>query len=83
MSRRRKRKNLKPAVLDYEQIVRDVAQAQLATHHIPAVVAQEVNKAWKQLPNSDPKRGPKSWFHDLFSTLWGIKTGDSALLTKH
>lgn len=72
---RKKRRNKKGNSQDpfnIESIVRDVAGMQMATQHIPAIVAQEVRKAWKQLPNTDPRRGPKSWFHDPLSLQYSL-----------
>ena len=70
MSRRRPRRVR--ADFDMNNIVREVAAMQLATQHVPAMVAQEVRKAWKQLPNVDPKRGAKSWFHDPLSLQYSL-----------
>lgn len=71
MSRRKKHKT-SSAPMDMNHIVRDVTAMQLASQHIPALVAQEVRKAWKQLPNVDPKQGPKSWFHDPLSLQYSL-----------
>jgi len=57
---------------DMEKAIREVAQMQMATAHVPAIVAQEVQKAWKQLPNVDPKRGAKSWMHDPLSLQYSL-----------
>lgn len=73
MSRRRPRRRRRDlGRFDMSQIVREVASMQMATAHIPSVVAQEVRKAWKQLPNVDPKRGAKSWFHDPLSLQYSL-----------
>lgn len=66
-----RRKPITPS-FDYEEIVRNVAQAQIATQHIPAIVAQEIKKSWKQVPNVDPERSPKSWFHDPLSLQYSL-----------
>jgi hypothetical protein len=58
--------------MDMDKVIAEVAQMQLATAHVPAIVAQEVKKAWKQLPNSEPKRGAKSWFHDPLSLQYSL-----------
>ena len=58
--------------MDVQQLIQDAVRLQAATQHIPAMVSQEINKAWKQLPNSDPKRGPKSWFHDPLSLQYSL-----------
>jgi hypothetical protein len=73
MSRRRpKRRKRDFTQYDMGEIVREVASMQMATAHVPAIVAQEVQKAWKQLPNVDPKRGAKSWFHDPLSLQYSL-----------
>jgi hypothetical protein len=54
------------------EIVKSVAAAQAATHHIPAIVAEEMRKSWKQIPNTDPQRSPKSWFHDPLSLQYSL-----------
>lgn len=59
-------------VFDYESIVRDVARMQMATHKIPALVAEEIKKGWKQLPNTDASRSPKSWFHDPLALQYSL-----------
>jgi hypothetical protein len=70
--RRRSKRRNEPQGFDLERAIRDVAQMQMATAHVPAIVAQEVRKAWKQLPNTDPSRGPKSWFHDPLSLQYSL-----------
>lgn len=57
---------------NYDDIVREIARAQIATQHIPAIVADEIKKGWKQLPNTDPKRSPKSWFFDPLSLQYSL-----------
>jgi hypothetical protein len=57
---------------DYEQIVRDVARMQMATQHIPAAVREEIQKGWKQLPNTDAARSPKSWVFDPLSLQYSL-----------
>lgn len=57
---------------DYEGIVRDVARMQMATQHIPAMVSQEIQKSWKQLPNTDARRSPKSWFVDPLALQYSL-----------
>lgn len=73
MSKRRRAKgnNGRPS-LDMESVIQAVAQAQIATQHIPALVAQEIRKSWKQIPNVDPARSPKSWFHDPLSLQYSL-----------
>ncbi len=77
MGRRRRKKgnvgdSFSGGQFDLEKAIRDVAQMQMATAHVPAIVAQEVKKAWKQLPNVDPKRGAKSWMHDPLSLQYSL-----------
>lgn len=45
---------------------------QMATQHIPALVATELKKGWKQLPNADANRSPKSWFHDPLALQYSL-----------
>ncbi len=73
MSRRRRNKSPEQqAKYDMNNIVKEVMSMQAATQHIPVMVAQEVKKAWKQLPNVDPKNSPKSWFHDPLSLQYSL-----------
>jgi len=75
MSRRRKDKGASmsgPLGLNMESIIKTVAAAQVATQHIPVIVAQELRKAWKQIPNTDPQRSPKSWMHDPLSLQYAL-----------
>lgn len=74
MSRRKKKKkrSLNPGEIDYEQMIRDVAKYQMATKDIPAIVAKELKKGWKQLPNTDANRGPKAWFHDPLALQYSL-----------
>jgi hypothetical protein len=76
MARRRRRRKVNHqgggGAFNLNEVIRDVAQMQMATAHIPTVVAQEVRKAWKQLPNTDPSRSPKSWFHDPLSLQYSL-----------
>jgi HK97 family phage portal protein len=58
--------------IDFEKAIREVAQMQMATAHIPALVQQEIQKGWKQLPNTDPKSAPKSWFADPLSLQYSL-----------
>lgn len=71
MAKRKKSKQELPE-FDYEQIVKDVARMQLATQHIPALVNEEVRKSWKQLPNTDAQRAPKTWFNDPLSLQYSL-----------
>jgi len=57
---------------DYGEIVKAAVAAQAATAHIPALVRQELEKGWKQLPNTDPARSPKSWFFDPLSLQYSL-----------
>ena len=57
---------------DYADIVRNVAQMQMATQHIPALVAEQMKKGWKQLPNTDPSRSPKTWFVDPLALQYSL-----------
>lgn len=45
---------------------------QMATQKIPNLVAAELKKGWNQLPNTDPKRSPKSWFFDPLSLQYSL-----------
>jgi hypothetical protein len=74
MSRRRRTHSASTTSggLDMTEIVKSVAAAQAATHHIPAIVAEEMRKSWKQIPNTDPQRSPKSWFHDPLSLQYSL-----------
>ena len=69
---RTRRKGRRQPSFDYEGIVRDVAQMQMATQHIPAVVAENIRKGWKQLPNTDAKRSPKTWFVDPLALQYSL-----------
>lgn len=57
---------------DYSEIVKAAISAQAATAHIPALVKSEMEKSWKQLPNTDPARSPKSWFFDPLSLQYSL-----------
>lgn len=57
---------------NFEDIVRDVAKMQMATQHIPAIVSQEIQKGWKQLPNTDAQRSPKTWFVDPLALQYSL-----------
>lgn len=57
---------------DYAEIVKAAVAAQQATQHIPALVAQEMQKSWHQLPNTPPQRSPKSWFFDPLSLQYSL-----------
>lgn len=57
---------------DYTEIVKAAISAQAATAHIPALVKQELEKGWRQIPNSDPARSPKSWFFDPLSLQYSL-----------
>jgi hypothetical protein len=73
MSRRRKGPE-KPDIskgFDMQQIVGQVMAMQAASHQIP-VIAKEMAKAWKQIPNTDASRSPKSWFHDPLSLQYSL-----------
>lgn len=54
--------------VDFNRIVEVVAQAQIATQHIPALAAEHVRKAWRSMEKSTAERGPKAWFMDPFDT---------------
>jgi hypothetical protein len=58
--------------LNYEQMIRDVAKMQIATQHIPAIVSEEIQKGWKQLPNTDASRSPKTWFVDPLALQYSL-----------
>lgn len=71
--KKKRRKNRSNASgMDLEQIIKDTVQLQQQTQHIPRLVAEEINKAWKQLPNVDPKRGAKTWMHDPLSLQYSL-----------
>lgn len=77
MAKRKKNIVKKSNTLDlskfnYEEIVRDAVRMQSAVQHIPAMVKEEIEKGWKQLPNVDPKRSPKSWFFDPLSLQYSL-----------
>lgn len=57
---------------DFDSIIRETTRLQMATQHIPAIVAEEIRKGWKQLPNTDPRRSPKSWFFDPLSLQYSL-----------
>ncbi len=57
---------------DYSQIVADVASARAATDHIMPMIREEIQKGWKQLPNVDPQRSPKSWFYDPLTLQYSL-----------
>lgn len=59
-------------VFDFNEIVKNVAAAQIATQHIPVLVQQELKKSWKQLPNTEAQRGPKSWFQDPLTLQYAL-----------
>lgn len=54
--------------VDFNRIVEVVAQAQVATQHLPALAAEHVRKAWRSMEKSTAERGPKAWFLDPFDT---------------
>ena len=76
MARRKKRKrssnNKGSFYLDYEDVVKDVARIQIATSHIPALVKEQIKKGWKNLPNVEAKRSPKSWMHDPLALQYSL-----------
>lgn len=57
---------------DYTEIVKAAISAQAATAHIPAMVKAEIEKGWRQLPNTEPNRSPKSWFFDPLSLQYSL-----------
>lgn len=57
---------------DMEDVVKSVVAAQSATAHIPALVRKELEKSWKQLPNSDADRSQKSWMHDPLALQYSL-----------
>lgn len=57
---------------DMEDVVKSVVAAQAATAHIPALVRKELEKSWKQLPNSDADRSQKSWMHDPLALQYSL-----------
>jgi hypothetical protein len=75
MSRRRKNPGSVVSkgggAFDMNQIVAQAMAMQAATHQIP-VIAKEFAKAWKQIPNTDAARSPKSWFHDPLSLQYSL-----------
>jgi len=56
---------------DMQQMMAQVMAMQAATTQIP-VIAKEMAKAWKQIPNTDAARAPKSWFHDPLSLQYSL-----------
>lgn len=58
--------------LDYAQIAKEVAKAQAVVTPIMQKVRDDINKGWKQLPNSDAKRSPKSWFFDPLTLQYSL-----------
>jgi hypothetical protein len=54
--------------MNFEQMVSQMAQAQMATAHIPAMAAEHVRKAWRQMERLHADRGPKAMFIDPFDT---------------
>lgn len=57
---------------DFESIVRETARMQMHTQDIPRLVQEEMKKGWRQAPNFDPKRSPKSWFFDPLSLQYAL-----------
>lgn len=57
---------------DFEKIVSDVTQLQLATNHIMPIVRENIQKGWKQIPNTNASRSPKSWFFDPLSLQYSL-----------
>jgi hypothetical protein len=57
---------------DMDDVVKSVVAAQAATAHIPALVRKELEKSWKQLPNSDADRSQKTWMHDPLALQYSL-----------
>lgn len=72
MSRRKPKDGDNTPRFDYEEIVRATIAAQAATAHIPRLIHEELQKGWKQLPNTDPNRSPKSWFFDPLALQYSL-----------
>lgn len=58
--------------IDFTEIVKATVAAQAATAHIPAMVREEIAKGWRQLPNAEAERSPKSWFFDPLSLQYSL-----------
>src|SRR5690349_4011113 len=76
MSRRRNKKidksNSAPGPVDFEKMIKDVAMAQALVPEIMRQTVQSVQKGWKQLPNTDPAKSPRSWFNDPLSLQYSL-----------
>lgn len=72
---RRPHKPIEPTPVggvDFTEIVKAVVHAQAATSTILPQVRDEIAKGWRQLPNTDPDRAPKSWFADPLSLQYSL-----------
>lgn len=54
--------------MDFDEIVSQVSMLQMATSQIPALAADHVRKAWRQMERTHVDRGPKAMFIDPFDT---------------
>lgn len=61
-----------PAAISYSDAIQYAATMQQATAQIPAAIRNQIEKGWKQLPNTEPVRSPKSWFFDPLSIQYSI-----------
>lgn len=72
---RRKRRKKKKSInkgFDYTQILSDVAKMQIATQQIMPMVREQIEKGWKQIPNAEAKRSPKTWFYDPLTLQYSL-----------
>jgi len=58
--------------MNFDQIIKESIRMQAATQHIPRMVAEEMEKSWKQLPNADASRSPKSWQNDPLALQYSL-----------
>lgn len=58
-----------PQQIDYESFVKS---AQQMTASIPTLVQDAIAKGWHQLPNTNAKNSPKSWFFDPLSLQYSL-----------
>lgn len=61
-----------PNKIDYNEAIKFAMQMQMATQQIPGIVQQHIKKGWTQLPNTDAKGAPKSWFMDPLNIQYSL-----------
>jgi len=61
-----------PPDIDYASIIAEAAKMAVATQQIMPMVRENIQKGWKQLPNTDSQRSPKSWFSDPLTLQYSL-----------